>query len=82
MRVGNESQEPMVVYVLSYKTDLKLFTCAKINSGQMLFASKKSLIDFDYNKYLVLYYEWMVKNQDVIKKRYKELLRQELNKQK
>lgn len=76
IRLGNENQEPMVVYVSHWNTNFEWWVCEKLNTGETVFSNNDELIEFNYKKFKIMFYEWKVKQQDVIKKRYLE----ELNK--
>ncbi len=74
IRLGNDSQEPMVVYVLRWHPGFEYWICEKINSGDTVLSKESQLIDFDYKEFQRLYYEWKIQQQDVIKERFIKLL--------
>jgi hypothetical protein len=74
IRLGNDSQEPMVVYVSGWHPGFEYWICEKINSGDTVLSKESQLIDFDYKEFQRLYYEWKIQQQDVIKERFIKLL--------
>jgi hypothetical protein len=73
IRLGNESQEPCVVYI-SGKSLLDLWVCEVLNTGNTVFSKDEQLIDFDYKEFKRISYSWKIEQQDRIKERYKKLL--------
>jgi hypothetical protein len=80
IRLGNDSQAPMVVYVSNKNSKFNLWTCEVLNTGDTVFSKDENLIDFDYNKFKIIYYKWKISYQDLVKNRFIELL-DELEKQ-
>lgn len=74
IRLGNDSQEPMVVYVSHWNTNFEYWVCEKLNTGDTVFSRETQLIDFNYKEFKRMFYEWKIKQQDVIKSRFIELL--------
>lgn len=74
IRIGNDNQEPMIVYIKNWHNYFEKWICEKINSGDTVFSNNDQLIDFDYDEYKRMYYEWKIKQQDIIKQRFIELL--------
>lgn len=75
IRLGNDNQEPMFVYVRGWNSNFELWVCDKLNSGETVFSKQTELIDFsDYNDFKRMYYEWKIKQQDIIKNRFIEML--------
>lgn len=78
IRKGNKNQEPCAVYVSHWHRSFDYWVCEVLNTGDTVFSKTTDLIDFDYNKLQTMYYEWKIKNQDVIKKRFAKLLQEHL----
>ena len=74
IRLGNESQEPMVVYVAGWNPNIFCWVCHKLNTGDIVFTKENSLIDFNYKKFQQLFYQWKIENQDIVKARYVQML--------
>jgi hypothetical protein len=74
IRLGNESQEPMIVYVSHWASRFELWACEKLNTGEIVFSKESNLIDFNYLQYKRMYYEWKIANQDIVKARFIESL--------
>jgi hypothetical protein len=74
IRLGNDNQEPMVVYVKGFNENLQFWVCEKLNSGDSVFSKESQLIDFNHSDFKRMFYEWKIKNQDVVKARFVELL--------
>lgn len=74
IRLGNENQEPMVVYVSHWNKNVKYWVCEKLNTGDTVFSKQSQLIDFSYRVFRRMFYEWKIKNQDIVKARFVELL--------
>ena len=81
IRLGNESQEPMIVYIYSWHKKLELWVCEKLNTGDTVMSKNTQLIDFNYREFKILFYDWKIKNQDINKARFLESLNMWLNKE-
>ena len=73
VRVGNESQEPMVVYV-SHTNSLGSWVCEKINTGDTVFSDDAHLIEFKYLSFKKMYYAWKIAQAERIKENFQKLL--------
>jgi hypothetical protein len=73
IRVGNENQEPMVVYV-SHTNSFGLWVCDKMNTGDTLFSDDKNLVEFQYIKFKKMYYQWKIEHTERIKENFLKLL--------
>ena len=74
IRLGNKNQEPMVVYVSHWNENFNYWICEKLNTGDTVFSKEKQLIDFNYEQFKIMFYKWKIKQQNVVKKRFIELL--------
>ena len=74
IKLGNETQEPMVVYVSHWNTNFGYWVCESLNTGSTFLSKESQLIDFNYREFKRMFYEWKIKNQDVVKARFVELI--------
>ena len=74
IRLGNENQQPSVVYVSGFNRNIDLWVCEILNTGDTVYSTEESLIDFDYKKFRIMYYEWKIQRQDQVKENYVKLL--------
>ncbi|MCW3110533.1 MAG: hypothetical protein JWQ09_5039 [Segetibacter sp.] len=73
IRKGMESMEPCIVYV-SHVNRFDSWVTPKLNTGEIHFSSDKDLIEFDYNLFQKMFYEWKIKQMPKIKKRFKKFI--------
>lgn len=76
IRLGNESQEPCIVYIKGKNTNFNFWSCEILNTGDTVFSTDEQLIDFDYKEFNRIYYTWKIEQQDRIKENYKKLLKE------
>ena len=72
IRKGNDSQEPMVVYV-SHKNTLDSWVCDQLNTGFTVFSDDESLIPFSYPTFKKMFYDWKISQTDRVKANFQKL---------
>lgn len=74
VRLGNNSQEPMVVYVQHFQSKMRFWVVTKLNTKEVFFAKAKNLIDYKHDEFEVMLLKWEIDNADRLKERLKALL--------
>lgn len=68
IRVGNENQEPAVVYT-EFKNGLGLWVCNALNTGQLLMANDEALVPYDFMVFEKMRLQWRIGQLPTIKER-------------